>query len=313
VSYPGGVATKVTNDLDDYFSPTLTADSLGLVSTRRSDLSDIWVASAPFDKVQRVTAEGSRAERPSWTSDGRLVYESHASGNLDVWIMKADGSGKMQLTFDATSDHSPSASPRSNDVYFVSHRSGVPHIWRMGTDGSNPTQVTGGEGELSPDCSPDGAWVAYQSLTSGRPLLWKISTAGGAPVQLTRTLSRSPVFSPDGKRIALYHWDEHPESPIRLAIISSATGEPVKSFEFPGVIASQYLRWSPDGQAVTYVVTENGISNIWSQPLDGRAARPVTEFGADVITYFDWSPSDGRLAFSRRIRTEDVVLINAFR
>jgi TolB protein len=283
------------------------------VSTKRSDLSNLWVASAPFTQVQRITTEGGRAERPSWTSDGRIVYESRTSGNRDVWIMQPDGTDKKQLTFDAASDHSPSASPRSDAVYFVSDRTGVPHIWRMGMDGSHPTQLTTGDGELAPDCSPDGAWLVYESVGSGRPLLWGISTSGGAAVQLTRTLSRSPAISPDGTLIALYHWDEQADSPIRLAIIPSTGGEPVRTFEFPGIIPSRFLRWSADGQSVTYVVTEDGISNIWSQPLDGRPARPITAFEADVITFFDWSRAGDRLAFSRRVRTEDIVLIGAFR
>jgi hypothetical protein len=39
----------------------------------------------------------------------------------------------------------------------------------------------------------------------------------------------------------------------------------------------------------------------------------VTRLGADGMTFFDWSPSGERIAFTRRIQHEDVVLISAFR
>ena len=29
------------------------------------------------------------------------------------------------------------------------------------------------------------------------------------------------------------------------------------------------MRWTPDGRAITYVANQNGVADIWSQPLDG--------------------------------------------
>jgi Tol biopolymer transport system component len=312
VSYPAGLVTRITNDLDDYFSPALTADAAHLVSTRRSALSDIWVAPGAGHSV-RVTPEAARAERPSWTPDGEIVYEARTSGNRDLWIMGSDGSHKRQLTRDPAPDHSPSASPGGDRVYFVSERTGIPHIWSIRTDGTDATQLTHGQGEVAPDCSPDGGWIVYEAVGSGRPLLWRVPAAGGAAVQLTDRLSRSPAISPDGQLIALYYWDEVPESPIRLAVIPASGGTPVKLFDFHDDVPSRFLRWSADGRAVTYVVTRSGVSNIWSQALEGGPPRPVTRFVADGMTFFDWSPSGEQLAFTRRIQHEDVVLINAFR
>ncbi len=70
------------------------------------------------------------------------------------------------------------------------------------------------------------------------------------------------------------------------------------------------LRWTPDGRALLYVATRSGVSNIWSQPIDGGDPVQLTDFRTDRIFAFDWS-ADGRLlACARGTETNDVVLIN---
>jgi Tol biopolymer transport system component len=51
-------------------------------------------------------------------------------------------------------------------------------------------------------------------------------------------------------------------------------------------------------------------SNIWVQPLDGRAAVRLTQFAEDdqTIRDFEWSPDGKRLAISRRTTEWDIVL-----
>ena len=68
------------------------------------------------------------------------------------------------------------------------------------------------------------------------------------------------------------------------------------------------LRWMPDGQGLTYIVTRGGTSNIWSQPLKGGPPRQVTKFDQDEIFAFAWS-SDGRLACVRGVNTMTAVLV----
>jgi Tol biopolymer transport system component len=209
----------------------------------------------------QITSREGHADRPSWTRDGHIVYESQTSGNRDLWIMASDGSNAKQLAFDPGMDTSPSASPRGDHIFFASNRTGTPHIWSIQQDGTNPKQLTAGGGEGLPDSSPAGAWVVYESTDSGRPVLWKVQSDGGTPVQLTNELSRAPAISPDGKLIAFYYWDELPGSPIRLAIIPSDGGRPIKTFDFPGIIHTRIVRWAPDGKALTYVANEGGVSN----------------------------------------------------
>jgi Tol biopolymer transport system component len=66
--------------------------------------------------------------------------------------------------------------------------------------------------------------------------------------------------------------------------------------------------WAPDGRAVTYVSGKNGISDIWSQPIDGGEPKKVTDFKADKIFSFDWS-RENKLVISYGTNSSDIVLI----
>jgi len=54
---------------------------------------------------------------------------------------------------------------------------------------------------------------------------------------------------------------------------------------------------------------ENGISNIWVQPLDGSAAHPITDFKSEQIWSFSLSPDGKSLAVLRGHYDSDVVLL----
>jgi Tol biopolymer transport system component len=89
---------------------------------------------------------------------------------------------------------------------------------------------------------------------------------------------------------------------------------PTKIFETRLLLAgkpfySTLLRWSPDGSAVNFIREENGVSNVWSQPTDGKPPKPLTQFDSEEIFYFDFARDGSNLAVSRGSQTSDVLLI----
>jgi Tol biopolymer transport system component len=43
----------------------------------------------------------------------------------------------------------------------------------------------------------------------------------------------------------------------------------------------------------------NGVDNLWLQPLDGSKGRSLTDFTAERISDFRWSPDGKQLALVR--------------
>jgi eukaryotic-like serine/threonine-protein kinase len=314
VAYPSGKARRITNDLSSYISVSLTADSSALAAVQYDRLSNIWVVpGSETARAVQVTSGVGQQYGLSWTPDGHIVYASMSSGNPDIWIMNADGTGQKQLTFDTHVDRDPSVSPDGRHIIFSSDRRGSFNIWRMDIDGSNLAQMTHGDDERFPQCSPDGRWVVYQGLVSGVPMLWRVPVEGGNHFQLTQKYSNWPVVSPDGRLIACSYRDGE-TSPWKVAVIPFEGGEPVKLFDIPmlsiPMLFWQRVRWSSDGQALTYIENRGGVSNIWSQPLDGGKPTQLTDFKTDRILNFDWSPDGKQLACVRGLMTSDVVLLS---
>jgi Tol biopolymer transport system component len=66
-------------------------------------------------------------------------------------------------------------------------------------------------------------------------------------------------------------------------------------------------------RSLAYIVTRDGVSNIWSMPIDGGGPKQLTNFTSDRIEWFDFSRDGKPNLFSRGATTRDVILISGFR
>ena len=225
--------------------------------------------------------------------------------------MQHDGSGQKQLTAarEGAAHHTnafPTVSPDGRYMFFTSDRvTGSPHIWRMDSDGGNLKQITNGTGENFGQVTPDGLSVIY--LDFAKLAIAKVSIDGGQPTQLTDHASGRPTISPDGKLIA-YGYKPDPNIPVKVALMASSGGPPVRLLEVPLSADLLSLTWTPDSRAVSYVDTRGGISNLWSLSIDGGVPAQLTDFHADRMSCFDFSRDGKWLAVSRGNSSNDVVL-----
>jgi Tol biopolymer transport system component/DNA-binding winged helix-turn-helix (wHTH) protein len=318
LSYPSGEVIKVTDDLGSYGKASIAVQADIMATGRSERISRLWVAPSGDANRARVIKMGygdnySENFGLCWTPDGRLVYGSHASGNADIWVMDADGGNQKQLTFNPRRDVLPVISSDGQHIVYVSRGASTSYLWRMDADGRNPRQLTRGKGDHLPSLSPDGRWVVYSSYDeSGKRVLWRVSIEGSEPLQLTNYTSDSPEVSPDGKMIACQILDEKTKR-LALAILPFEGGDPIMKFCDMPVPAYELLRWTPDGRALTYVVTNAGVSNIWLQPIDGGRAKQITNFKEDQIFRMAWSRDGKNLAFDRGVTSNNIILISKFR
>ncbi|MCZ7357299.1 MAG: PKD domain-containing protein [Candidatus Methanoperedens sp.] len=90
----------------------------------------VYVIKADGSGLTKI-ANGDIAEQTQswqsevWSPDGsKIVYFSKDSGNIDIWRMNPDGSGKEQLTTSSGDDVNPYFSPDGKRVIFESNRNG---------------------------------------------------------------------------------------------------------------------------------------------------------------------------------------------
>jgi Tol biopolymer transport system component len=161
-------------------------------------------------------------------------------------------------------------------------------------------------------CSPDGKWVAFLAANpAGGITAWRIPIDGGSATKLADNIDRSRVaISPDGKMVALHLWGKTPSSPSVLAAVPAAGGDPLYHFDAPPGLSG--LAWSPDGKALEYALTREGVGNLWEQPLSGGPAKQLTHFKSDLILDFAWSLDGKQLVLARGNPNSNVVLISNF-
>ncbi|GAA3154193.1 hypothetical protein GCM10010531_01550 [Blastococcus jejuensis] len=116
------------------------------------------------DPVQ-LTAGGDAEDADAvWSPDGQQIAFRRApldgSGESDILVMNADGSGARTLAGGPGFDQDPSWSPEGDQIAFKSNRSGPSdrdgnHLWLVRTDGSDLRQLPAGP-EGADDSAP--AW-----------------------------------------------------------------------------------------------------------------------------------------------------------
>ena len=315
VSYPSGEARRVTNDLNTYGSFGVTSSSDTIVVTMSDPTAHIWVVGAGEDesKARRITngkLDGNSGL--DWTPDGRIVFPALTGDNEDLWIMNADGTGPTQLTSDSFEDNNPRVSPDGTFVVFVSNRpDSVPHIWRVNLDGSNLKQLTHTE-DYEPTVSPDSRWIAFGSWRTGNENLYRIPADGGDATLLSSLRMANPDYSPDGKQIVLFYYDEKISPPrFRPGILSVEDNQLVKSLDAP-LTADAYF-WHPTGREFVYSDDRKDVRNLWSVPVEGGTPKQLTKFTSEQGGGFALSRDGKKLAVSRRTVINEIVLIKGFR
>ncbi|MDT5123090.1 MAG: eukaryotic-like serine/threonine-protein kinase [Acidobacteriota bacterium] len=318
VSYPDGAARRVTNDLNNYFFTSATADSKTVLAVQEKHPLDIWVTPVGGNSGQakQVTfTRGDGRNGVAWTPDGRIVFDT--VGNSNLWVMKADGTDRRQITSGTDNNFMPSVSPDGRFVAFISLRGGSPHVWRIDMDGSNLKQLTFGPSEESrPSITPDGKWVIFSSFRStGKLTPWKVSTDGGEPVQLSDKQLQCGNASPDGKLIVCAD-SSQTQGKWKILLLPIEGGEPVKVIEPPDRFFG-FPGWTADGSAITLLHNGGGADNFWKLPLDGSPPKSLTNFTdsslQSTIFNYAFSPDGKMLTFTRSNSTSDLVLISDFK
>lgn len=148
---------------------------------------------------------------PTWSHDGQWLayavgkpFQFRADEDHDIWKVRADGSGAVNLTPDSDTNESfPDFSPDGRHIFFRSMRDGNSEIYVMNADGTDPRRLTHHEAtDTMPAVSYAGDRIAFVSRRDGNYeiyiMAWDPNGAPGPPVRMTRHPGHDlhPRFSP---------------------------------------------------------------------------------------------------------------------
>jgi len=326
VAYPNGNARRITNDLNDYLDLSVSADGTTLATVQVTSGGDIWSAPAedPAAANQIIFGEGGApipylslsggGPRIAATLSGSIVFVARRGQVSQIWGSAPDGTGRRRLTPEGMDAGFPRVARAASTLVFRgSGTDRVYHVYRMDADGGNLAQLTWGEGETPLAISPDGRRAVYRKNSEGS--LWETSTGGGpaARMVLPKQRSNQGAYGPDGRTVWVTELKQRAGlQRITLEEIPSDGGPPLRSLEWPkSCQTGSNWKLMPSSDALTCIGELDGVYNLWSQPLAGGEARPITHFKSGHVLDFDWSTDGKRLFLWRGDATTDVVLMSS--
>jgi TolB protein len=243
---------------------------------------------------------------------------NNPTGDTEIFVMKPDGTGLKQLTFNTVFDSAPALRPDGKKVAFTS--SGVQtsnpegdfEIYLMNLDGSdqqNLTNNSGGVFDSGPDFSPDAKEIAYTSngVQTSNPegdneVYLMTALDGSEQHNLTDTdddiEDSSPDFSPDGTKITYQSFGiqtSNPEGDREIYLMNS-DGSGSQNLTFIGLdVGDRNPDFSPKGTKIAYEgagdqpSNPEGDSEIYGMnALDGSNQKNLTSTAEGI---FDTSPT----------------------
>lgn len=177
-------------------------------------IDDIFAVDRNGMNMKQLTDDDAIEDQPAWSPDGSRIAYRHmdrATGRTSIRVMKADGSGKVNLTADMEQTHwvgEPAWSPDGQRIAFSASTMNPTSqgIWSMDANGGNRRQHTNtNRFDSQPTWSPDGQRLAFIRLHGDDPDITILAIADGTTSRIALPgQQRSPSWSPDGRHFVYW-------------------------------------------------------------------------------------------------------------
>jgi Tol biopolymer transport system component len=320
--YPEGQPFKITNDLSQYWSLSVTADGKSFITTQQRPSATIYVGSSPSilnNKIPwnltPISNEEATGYNLSWMASGKLLQQDSA---FRTYMTAADGNSRVRLLENNSLVYVP-RSCGAGDLVIVAtvSENNTVNLWRLNVATGELKQLTFGNVEEQSSCTPDGKWVVYlgYSATDNLGHIFKLSTDGGEPVELARGNVDAPSVSPDGSTLAYRRAEgQGPTAKTKFVVQGLEGGAPVQ--ELDAVSDANAVGWTPDGRALTYLHVTGSAGHLFMQLLAGGAPVQLTHFDTEPsnVVAYAWSRDGKKIAITRaRFNDADVVMFSGFK
>jgi len=318
VSTVDGQLRPVSRDTNSYTTLSLSSDGKTLATVQQKVESNFYIlpgeGSTSAD-VSPLVSSGGNINFFNWAADGSLL----TSDLSQLVRLDANGQNPAQLTSDpnaAILSLWPCGSEYIVFPWAFHDKSHSVSLWRVNADGSHPINLADEKFDSFPVCSASQNWVYFFPDVKQ---LWRVPLDGsgkpepipGSNVAGAFLAGRGIGISPDAKTLAYVVEFVNPENPIgseKIALLDTTALKSPRLLNANPKI-SKGVQFTADGKAVAYPIAENGVDNVWVQPLDGSPGHQITHFTSEQIGSFHWSPDGKRLGILRGHTDSDVVLL----
>jgi eukaryotic-like serine/threonine-protein kinase len=302
---------QLTTGPSSFGNFTLSADGKKMYADAGQGRAELVRYDAKANQLVPYLA-GLSAGELDFSHDGKwIAYASYPEG--DLWRMRTDGTGRVQLTFPPVSAGLPRWSPDGSQIAYVGTERRKPwKIFLISAQGGTPQELLPqDQGEADPTWSPDGNRLAFGRST-------ELGSVGIYVVNLaTRQLSAvpgadkffSPRWSPDGRYLAALNSDS-----TKLLLFDFKTQKWSDWINEPGIVG--FPNWSQDGNYVYYDTT-NTDHPTFRRVKVGQTHSELLVDLTGILRYsnapaYGWSniAPDGSALFDRDRSTDEIYALD---
>ena len=237
------------------------------------------------------------ADPPAHT---RLVYESYANDNWDIYAVNADASVLSRITSSASAEAAPSSKYGALEVLFISDLDGDLDIYHAPASGDPWQNLTNDSAnDYSPSWSPDETRIAFYSYRSGNADIYVMDNDGSNLVQLTSAPEYDgyPSWSPDGSQLV---FASRRSGSYDLWVMNADGSNP---HQLTSGIYAIHPNWSPVGDKIAFSGDGNGDGwlEIWQVAPDGSGLQKLYGAESDATDVWGpvWSPDGEWFSYSQ--------------
>jgi Tol biopolymer transport system component len=271
VSQPLAPAPTCWDAAEPAYSPD--GKRLAFVCTSSVAEYDIYVASIPDGRLQRLASMSGDAQGLAWSADGgRIVFSNDTGDGGTLWTLTMDG----QLTQLSFGENGTAPVIRGSRIAYVRGQDTI-DIWRYDLTDPHPENsaqklIYSTRAQMLPRYSNDGTHIAFQSNRTGRTEIWIADAQGADAMRATSfngPFTSAPNWCSDGQHIA---FDSHASGVSAIYIEDIAERVP-RAVEASRSNLS-LPNWSQDCQ---WLIVSDGRAALYRIPAAGGPAQRFTE------------------------------------
>ena len=284
INRDGSNLRQLTTGID----PALSPDGGKIAFTRwdNTQQGSVWTINRDGSEEKAIIGGSKQVKSPSWSPDSQRIAVNFQEGGAlepasECWnTRKGDPPINYFQAYDI--ETVVKGFDQYGPIVYICWKMPPDPHWKLrviDVNSGNFEDKPAGQYAFAPAWDPANDWRVVS--VAGNGLIWTDVNRGAAEQLTNDPADRGPVFSPDGKYIAVTyrqhdHWEIH-----RLNSDGSGRLRLTKT-PFSAIVTEQAKQannaapaFSPDGSQIAFLTDRAGRWEVWVMNLDGSNQRPM--------------------------------------